>query len=112
MNNKKVAKDLLKIAKRLTARNWKYRWNRFRNILHETIDMSENEITDEIISDVSKKLSKYLNRVAKQIKDEDDRYDIEDIAGLFGVVDNVDEFDELLEQLYDWADRADVWLGL
>jgi len=111
MDNVKIAEELLKIAKEISSRNWKYKWQQVKSMLNETRGIDKDDLTDEMMVELAKRVSNLLERKSKQIKDEDDKYDIEDIIEQFKGIENVEEFNEILELLYDWADGADVWLG-
>ena len=77
-----------------------------------TVDFSEwfrSENAD--IENKGKLAAGALNRLIRQIKDEDLAWQLEELADEFNRVQDVDEFDAVLEQLYDLGDWYGIWIN-
>ena len=138
MNRELIAKELVEVAKLLTAvelershkasrtaRRWVYRWDKAGKIIKKHSDILEDadySERDDIAKRAGRELSKYLDKVANKIdvvEDDDgegiDEYAVgtlEDIISGLKYVDDVKEFNSYVEDMYNWGDEHSVWIGL
>jgi len=123
MKELKVARELVRMAKELTSKNWVYKWNTVKKIISAiesgrfTVEKGAQKMA-KYLEDMSKRMSVSDYQRARVDMDEesleDIKRDLEDniIEEFKYNVDDESGFDYALSQLYDWGDAYSVWLGL
>lgn len=118
MDNKKVAQELVRLAKVLTSKNWKAKIDLKRAWKEFSQKIDDDEVTSADFKKFQHELKTKLlaSNVIKIVSDDSARRWKNTIDMLMTNMDdesfNVDDFDHYWKDIYDLAGSYDIWIEI